>query len=666
MPPAHLERQHAQKISAIAALENESFERDLQIDLTIAQSWRRCVQSNELDPLRFRELNVVDGSQLRENNERFERLLQLAEPALIELAKSLVGTDYAVLLTDDRGVILKQLVEASIEREFRAAGLRPGADWGEAEAGTNGIGTCIVEKRPVTVHRDEHFLCQNIALTCSAAPIRDPHGNLLAVLDSSSCKSMDSRSSQLHTRALVATYAQMIESQHFLREYRNQKILRFQDRPELVALPQKALVALSEDNRVLAANDVTLQLLGIIDRAQIVGKELAEVIGRDVLSLVDSTACSTETIHSFREERSGRQFHGMIYRYKKPVRRKGLVVMPTSTAIDCRGELCELSVLAGSDPVMQEAARRARKVVDKRIPILIQGETGTGKDLFSQALHRASARRDKPFVALNCASIPESLIESELFGYKHGAFTGASRDGRRGKIIESSGGTLFLDEIGDMPLNMQSRLLRVLETQEVVPLGSEKTIHVELNIVSATHRDLRQLIENGDFREDLYYRLNGITIKMPCLRDRRDLNEIIMRVFEAENDTGGEVRILPDAMNMLLEYDWPGNLRQLRNVVRTAIALCDGGVVKPEDINLPAAIRPIASPAIPIESQTDSVGDDKADDEANPLNSAEHQVILASLNAQGWNISRTAEALDMSRNTLYRKMRKHGISMDRG
>jgi transcriptional regulator of acetoin/glycerol metabolism len=562
---------------------------------------------------------------------------------------------------------LQQVIEESIERQFRAAGLCLGSDWGESQAGTNGIGTCVAERRPVTVHKDEHFLSQNIGLTCSAAPIHDPHGNLLAVLDSSSCSSVDSRASQIHTRALVAAYARLIESQHFLREYRNQKILRFQDRAELVTLPDKALIALSEDNRVLAANDVTLKLLKIVDRSQIVGKELSEVIGDDLGELFDNPGRGPETIHPFRDQRNGRQFYGLLYKCKLPQRRRGLTVPPTPvSADDCRGQLCELSVLAGDDPQMQEAARRARKIVDKRIPILIQGETGTGKDLFSQALHRASRRKDKPFVALNCASIPETLIESELFGYKHGAFTGASREGRRGKIIESSGGTLFLDEIGDMPLNMQSRLLRVLETQEVAPLGSEKTVQVELNIVSATHRDLGQLVSEGRFREDLYYRLNGITIYLPPLRCRSDLSAIMMKVFEAENDTGGNVRISPEAMATLLRYPWPGNLRQLRNVIRAAIALSDGGIVNVSDINLPAA-KGLPSERVPATvDEPDSAVGDLADDEANPLNSAEHQVILASLNTHSWNISRTAEALDMSRNTLYRKMRKHGISPDRG
>ena len=417
---------------------------------------------------------------------------------------------------------------------------------------------------------------------------------------------------------------------------------------------------------MLAVNDVTMRLLGVADRTQIVGKEISAIIGNELDNLFDAASHSSETIHPFRDKRSGTQFYGLLYKHKAPKRRSGLSVPPTEFDPDaCRGQLCDLSALAGDDPQMQQAARQARKVVDKRIPILIRGATGTGKDLFAQAVHKVSLRKLKPFVALNCASIPESLIESELFGYKHGAFTGASREGRRGKIVESSGGTLFLDEIGDMPLNMQSRLLRVLETQEVVPLGSENIVQVELNIVAATHRDLGKLIAEGRFREDLYYRLNGITITLPALRSRRDLSAIVMKVFEAENDTGDELRVSPEAMTALLSYPWPGNLRQLRNVIRTAVALSDHGIIEITDINLPTTS--IDEPEITAANESnDRVVDSADDDAANPLNSAEYQVLISSLNAHNWNISRTADALDMSRNTLYRKMRKHGISPERG
>ncbi|MBT2971596.1 MAG: sigma-54-dependent Fis family transcriptional regulator [Candidatus Thiodiazotropha sp. (ex Ctena orbiculata)] len=662
-------KQHAQRITSVAALSDDA--EDLGIEREIIRSWQRCLSDEQLDPFKPRSPNVLEPQSLHELRSRYEPFIHLFQPELANLASALSGSGYAVILTDNKGLILNHQVEESLANEFKNAGLWQGADWGEEHAGTNGIGTCISEMRPVTVHRDEHFLRQNIDLSCSAAPILDPHGNLLTVLDASCCGTEDSRASQIHTRALVMSYARLIEGRYFLREFRNQRILRFHSRVECVALPNEAMLALGEDNRILAANIVALQLLGIQDRGKLIGMELSELVGNDLDSLLFASKSNEGTVLPFRHQDSGARFFGFIYKYKEPVRLRGLTIKPaTRTPDECRGELCNLNKLAGEDPQMLEAAKRGLRVVDKRIPILLQGETGTGKDLFSQALHKASKRKDRPFVALNCASIPESLIESELFGYKHGAFTGARREGRRGKLIESSGGTLFLDEIGDMPLNMQSRLLRVLETEEVVPLGAEELIKVDLNIVAATHRDLVQLIGEGTFREDLYYRLNGITLYLPPLRERQDLRNIILNVLEAENDTGKKLQITPEAISQLLKYPWPGNLRQLRNVVRTAVALCDGDVIDVSHINLPTLVERSRKPAnaFPQDTQTSTAKIEEFPTSEpvsdNPLRSAEHTVILNALKTNNWNISRTAETLDMSRNTLYRKMQKHDIKPD--
>jgi transcriptional regulator of acetoin/glycerol metabolism len=659
-------RQHAQRISSVAALHDDID--DLGIEREIIRSWQRCLSEEQLDPFKPRSPNVLEPQTLHELRSHYEPFIRLSEPELANLASALSGSGYAVILTDNKGLILNHKVEDNLTKEFKKAGLWQGADWGEEHVGTNGIGTCISEMRPVTVHRDEHFLRQNIDLSCSASPILDPHGNLLTVLDASCCGSEDSRASQIHTRALVVSYARLIEGRYFLREFRNQRVLRFHSRVECVALPNEAMLALGEDNRVLAANIVALQLLGVQDRGMLIGRELSEIVGNDLDSLLFASKSNEGTVLPFRLQENGARFFGFIYRYKEPAPLRGLTIKPATRSPDeCRDELCNLNRLAGEDPQMLEAAKRALRVVDKRIPILLQGETGTGKDLFSQAIHKASKRKDKPFVALNCASIPESLIESELFGYKHGAFTGARREGRRGKLIESSGGTLFLDEIGDMPLNMQSRLLRVLETEEVVPLGAEQLIKVDLNIVAATHRDLVQLINEGAFREDLYYRLNGITLYLPALRERQDLRNIILKVLEAENDTGKKLQITPEAISQLLKYPWPGNLRQLRNVIRTAVALCDGDVIDISHINLPTLVERNRRSAqiYPMETKPSTANNDELSSiepvSDNPLRSAEHLVILNALKTHNWNISRTADALDMSRNTLYRKMQKHDI-----
>ena len=325
-------------------------------------------------------------------------------------------------------------------------------------------------------------------------------------------------------------------------------------------------------------------------------------------------------------------------------------------------ETLTLEDLAGQDPQMLRNARSAYRIADSNVSVLIQGPTGSGKEAFAQAMHLASNRASEPFVAVNCAAIPETLIESELFGYKAGAFTGARKDGMRGKILQSSGGTLFLDEIGDMPLMLQTRLLRVLEEQEIVPLGSESPIKVNLHVLAASHRNLREMIAKGTFRDDLYYRLNGITLELPALRERADKERVINHALAAETGNGRPAAIERDALQRLLVYPWPGNIRELRNVIRTALAICDGGVIR--RIDLPREIREaetiqtnVTAPDVRTMMATKGLG------AANPLQVAERAALLSVIEDCHGNMTRVAMQLGMSRNTLYRRIKRHGIPL---
>ncbi|HXS19950.1 MAG TPA: sigma 54-interacting transcriptional regulator [Steroidobacteraceae bacterium] len=339
-----------------------------------------------------------------------------------------------------------------------------------------------------------------------------------------------------------------------------------------------------------------------------------------------------------------------------------------------------LEELAGEDPQMLRNVRCAHRIADTNVSVLIQGPTGSGKEAFAHAMHLASGRAGRPFIAVNCAAIPETLIESELFGYKPGAFTGARREGLRGRIVQSSGGTLFLDEIGDMPHALQSRLLRVLEQREVVPLGSEAAIAVDLHVLAASHRNLREMIAQGAFREDLYYRLNGITLELPALRERTDKERLIQHALAAETGNGRPAAIERDALQRLLAYSWPGNVRELRNVIRTALAICEGGVVRAMD--LPREIRDgetrdgarpdRMSGSIPEPAWTTAGADSPGagpDDPSqaanlprNRLQAAERAALLRAIEELHGNMSRVAAELGVSRNTLYRKIKRHGIA----
>ena len=350
------------------------------------------------------------------------------------------------------------------------------------------------------------------------------------------------------------------------------------------------------------------------------------------------------------------------------------------SSIPVRSLPLTLEELAGEDPQMLRNVRCAHRIADTNVSVLIQGPTGSGKEAFAHAMHLASGRAGRPFIAVNCAAIPETLIESELFGYKSGAFTGARREGLRGRIVQSSGGTLFLDEIGDMPLALQSRLLRVLEQREVLPLGSEAAVEVDLHVLAASHRNLREMIARGAFREDLYYRLNGITLELPALRERTDKERLIQHALAAETGNGRPAAIERDALQQLLVYSWPGNVRELRNVIRTALAICEGGVVRAMD--LPREIRdgearndgreermsgPPAEPAWSA-SGPDSPACEAADPgqpssvPRNRLQAAERAALLRAIEELHGNMSRVAAELGVSRNTLYRKIKRHGIA----
>ena len=619
----------------------------------VAGSWNRCIRDYGLDPSRI-ELDVLSRSQLSAHRDELAEVVSLARGEMDDLAAQIAGAGYALMLTDAQGVILYNRVEARLRENFRAAGLWDGANWSEWRQGTNGIGTCIVEQRPVVIHCADHFAVRHTGLSCSAAPIRNAAGELLAVLDASSVQCEGTRAGQMHTVALVSMSARLIEKSVFLNAHRDSRVLRFHGRPEFVGLIHDGLLAIDDNDRIIAADDNAALQLGAQGRRELIGQSIEQVF--DIVGTGLKAACGDgmQTVWPVHERARGRRYHARLCAPSgRRTESRGLYIPARGS--DRRPGLDEL---AGADPVMGENVRCAKRVVDRRIAIMLRGETGTGKEVFARAIHAASARARAPFVAVNCAAIPETLIEAELFGYKPGAFTGASREGMRGKLLQASGGTLFLDEIGDMPLALQTRLLRVLEEREVVPLGGDTPIALDLNVICATHADLGARVAAGDFRADLYYRLDGITLALASVRERADREALLRSVIAAEQEGGSAVCIAEDAMAALLHYDWPGNIRQMRNVVRTALALCEDGCLRLSD--LPHELAGYAA-------RSDAPAHAGAAHAAapNPLASAERDALIATLENNGWNVTRAALQLETSRNTLYRKMKKHAIEPSR-
>jgi transcriptional regulator of acetoin/glycerol metabolism len=520
----------------------------------------------------------------------------------------------------------------------------PGAVWSERYGGTNGMGTCLLEQAPVIIHRDHHFLARNTGLTCCAAPVFDHRGELIAVLDASG----ESDRAQQHTLVLVNMSAQMIGNRLFLHRFRDAFVVRFHSRPELVGTWSEGIIALDLNGAIAAVDRNALFQLGYKSAADLVNAPLERVFNISLLALIDRSHKKSFHPLPIYEARHGGRFFAVAQEPESAqrgagLRRSALREEPPGAGTG-RSALDELDL---GDPAMARNIEAAKRVASRDVPILLVGETGTGKELFARALHAASERADKAFVAVNCASIPEPLLQTTLFGAGPGALAGVSFEGSRGRIAQAHGGTLFLDEIGNLSAALQAQLLHVLEEREVVAPGLETPVKVDVRVVSANHAPLDDKIRRGEFREDLFYRLQGLMLTLPRLAERQDRRALVRHIFGQESAATPTVTLSDELLDALCAHPWPGNIRQLRNVLRAMIARRAGDQLAladlPADYGLGAAPADPAAPSVETES-------------LNPLGRAEREALLRELEREQGNISHVARKLGVSRNTLYRKM----------
>ena len=608
------------------------------IDARVTRSWQRS-QAAGLSPVgRLSCMDNLSGAALQRARAQNHDLLSYSQPIMEYLFEQVRHSHSMVILSDPSGVLMHTLGDLDFLSKADRVALKCGASWNESQRGTNAIGTALAEADEIEIHGAEHYLDRNGFLTCAAAPIVSATGVLMGILDISG----DHRSRHPHTLGLVSTSARMIENKLVLSACQHQVVLLLHARAEGIGSVAQGVLALSDDGWLVGANRRALEILGL-KRADIGATQLHHVFDCSMDALMVSAQRANGRAIALHTVQGQALFAAVQLTPHLSV--KARAVGPNQTPVPTPDALAQLDT---GDTRWAAAAEKARRVANKDIPVLLLGESGVGKELFARALHDSSAHKGGPFVAINCAALPEQLIESELFGYAPGAFTGARKQGSAGRLREAQGGTLFLDEIGDMPLTMQTRLLRVLQERQVTPLGGGDSVAVNFSLVCATHQNLRQAADEGRFRIDLYYRINGLSLQLPALRERSDFAALTRQLL---SQWGGPatLHIDPELLQALGRYRWPGNLRQYSNVLRTAIAMMDPDEVCVSWLHMPDDLY----------SELQTLSQDLSDSPAPPpqnLQQLSQQAIAHALENTRGNMSAAARQLGISRQTLYRKL----------
>lgn len=611
-------------------------------DPLIAASWRRSVWQYGHNPERLQAARILSAGSFRHYRDPYDEFIAITDHGLRALYRQIRDMGYVVLLADTHGVVVQAHGTEQQPQALKRAGLCQSAQWHESANGTSAVALAVAEAAAVTVHQTEHFDATHINLTCSAAPIFDSHGILHAVLNVSALRSDTAKSSQYLVFQMVCRYAQLIENAHFIHHHRHDWQIKLSESAPFLEVDPDYLLAVDEHGRICGANQrLRLWLAGhnLLPASGVDGLPVAQLLGADLAQLMAGQ-------HQQGRQRLRIGRHWLHVHVLPPANRVAAVA---STLPPSLARLC------APDSRLCAQLHKIAHLADTPVPILLNGETGSGKEILAHAIHQASSRCDRPFVAVNCAAIAESLIESELYGYAPGSFSGASGKGKVGLIQAADGGTLFLDEIGDMPLFLQSRLLRVLSEREVLPVGSTRAVKVDIRIIAATHTDLQQKISEGKFREDLFYRLNGLRFVIPPLRERDDfgyLAEALLR--QCAKQMGRPPKPLTAAALALLQSQaWPGNVRQLKSVLEVALLTAHGACIDVGD--LPEEWQPASV------TEDDGRGDSPGGvpDPAAVLNHA--GLLLQALQRGQWRISTLAASLGVSRMTVYRYMAKHGI-----
>ncbi len=622
-------------------------------DSAVVKSWLRCLNEYGLDPSRAQEAYIVPHHQLKEHQEQASEIIRIGKFGLENLFHHVASQNYVLLLSDAKGVTVEFLGDPTFNNHLRKAGLYLGSEWSEYRAGTCAVGSCLVSREPVVIHQDDHFDTSHIGLTCTAAPIFDTLGDITAVLDISQLRSPTEKVSQSLALHLVTATARRIELANLIARSRHNWILRLSRSPDFIDVEPDAAITIDSHGKISGMTHGGLAALA--QSVHIRDLDTMRMIGQPISNYFDIDLNSLPRF--MRDQPAGQRF------VRLP---NGTVLFASSSApttsyrspsyVEPVNKTSEsLRKLSHGDATMEVLQTKAARLARRDIPILIQGETGVGKEYLARAIHESSDVKGA-FIAVNCAAIPEQLIESELFGYSPGAFTGALTKGKQGLIEAANGGTLFLDEIGDMPLSLQSRLLRVLSEQEITPIGSLKAKPVIFRLLSASHRQLDVSVAEGKFREDLYYRLNAATLCLPPLRDRTDFDPLVDSILDRLlGEPHGVRRLLPETRAALKRHSWPGNIRELMNVLRLALIMSEG-----KSITLDCLPDNLKTPKLP-KTKSDMVSAHVPE----PLDDRADSPLKLALDDCNGNITELARRLGVNRSTVHRRINREGIVLQR-
>jgi transcriptional regulator of acetoin/glycerol metabolism len=621
----------------------------------VAESWQRCRKLN-IDPYCSRKL-TISPKDLKQRRAQFKDLIRVALPTIKNIYNFVRHSGFNVVLADEDGYLLLVMGDGENFAGEHEVQLCPGANWAEIYKGTNAIGTCLVERQPIHIHAVEHFCKNNHLITSSASPIFDPNGQLIGVLNMTG----EYRHANDHTLGIVVAGANAIENQLRLHCTNKKLYSAYKYSETIINTMSEGLMTVNTEGVITQFNNAAAQIIDTTARNAI-GCHVSQILSK-ATPILDMLRTGTnyenqEVVFEKNQRRfysSGRLLYddysncigavAVLKSYQKGAKNQPKEVIITQPA------RYHFDDIIGNCALMKETKRRAEIASSSPSTVLLYGESGTGKELFAHSIHTHGPRSNKPFVAINCSATPEGLIESELFGYATGSFTGASKKGKAGKFEIADGGTLFLDEIGDMPMHTQVKLLRVIQERKVTRVGSSTEIPVDIRIIAATHKDLKKEMELGNFREDLYYRLNVILIRIPPLRERLDdipaLVESLVNKLSLKLDRHG-IQVTKPFLRACYAYPWPGNVRELENALERAINMVR------EDGILTAELMELNSASLPVENSRDDL--------VRPLKDMEKDLLIQALKKADGNIVQASKMLGISRNTIYRKIKEFDLS----